>query len=658
MKIGWILLSLIPLMAYGFNPATQEIATVEAVSGEAVVYNNGKTIQYLEPGQKLNKNIMIVTRNKSSLSLKIWNGEKLILGPNTKITIGKVLVNLKKGRLSYEDPSGSYHGLKFKFDSSRTVYNGPHLRMSKGLGNDYILPLNKTSIKRFRLSAQGKVQRDLEIPDITSFLSTQSEEESIGFIKEEISQGSDSNSTEEVEDIFANETPTSNSSSEVEDIFSNSKEVPSSSAPEGVLLSELFAEEDKQLLDLYDIDWKLTIGSTYYFNPPPVISNKDERSFHMDFKLAFKDKVELTSKSNFNYSGWFELSNRKEVNDGVLSITGRESKKKLAVANEYFWMKSYDSFDFTLGKKIIRYGKGMLVSPADRLSPSDNIVPVKSQKMGVFVGSLDYYFGASKISFFLVPYINSSKSPHQFSRWSTRNDGTDFDIESLWPSGFDWENTQNLLKFETTLKGYDFFIALFNGANTDAVIKNKITSNGNNAAPNFIIQQEHVPVSHISAGFSTTFGGLEVHGEFLKQNAKLGKDDSYTQTMGGFRYSFDEWPRIFGLNQIDVIMEYIKETINQPISFPFTLFSSIQSRNFKNNLIGSFNFQVSDKTSYNFGFNIDNEDSGKAFLLGAAYKLDIGQLIFRMETYSGDEASLFGKWAENDNFAIEFKKDF
>jgi hypothetical protein len=657
LKIAWIFLSLIPLIAFGYNPATQEIAVVESVSGTAVVYNNGKTIQYLKPGQKLNKNIMIVTRNKSSLSLLFWNGEKIVLGPNTKITIGKVLVNLKKGRLSYDDPSGSYHGYKFKFGNSRIIYNGPQLRMSKGLGNDYIIPLNKTRIKRFQISNLGKVQKDLKIPDITSFFNTSPKE--VEFREEEVSMGEKSNSTEEVEDIFADQIPVSNSANEVEDMFGDSSDSSvSSSAPKGKLLSEMFAEEDKQILDLYDLDWKLTIGSTYYFNPPPVVSNKDERSIHLDFKLAFKDKVELTPKSNFNYSGWFEISNRKEVTDGVISLTGRETKKKLVTANEYFWLKSYEKFDFTLGKKVIRYGKGMLVSPADRLSPSDNIIPVNGQKLGIFVGSIDYYFGDSKLSFFLVPYINSSKSPHQFSRWSTRNDGTSFEIESLWPSGFDWENTQSLLKFETTLKGYDFFVALFNGANSDAVIKNNVTSNGNNAAPSFIIQQEHVPVSHISAGLSTTFGGLEVHGEFLKQNAKEGRDDSYTQTMAGFRYSFDQWPSIFGLDQIDIIMEYIKETIDQPISFPFTLFSSIESRNFKNNLVGSVNFQVSDKTIYNFGFNIDNEDSGKALLLGAAYKIEIGQLYFRIETYSGEEASLFGKWDQNDNFSIEFKKDF
>ncbi|MFT6070727.1 MAG: hypothetical protein ACJAT2_000713 [Bacteriovoracaceae bacterium] len=657
MKIGWILLSLIPLIAFGYDPSTQEIAQVESVDGTAVVYNNGKTIQYLKPKHKLQKNIMIVTRNKSSLTLRFWNGEKLVLGPNSKITIGKVLINLKKGRLSYDDPTGSYHGYKFKFGDSRIIYNGPQLRMSKGLGNDYITPLNNTRIKRFRLSEKGKVQKDLEIPDLTSFFNTASVDD-IPLPKEEVSIGSKTNSTLEVEDIFANENPVPNSSDEVEDIFSSSPSPEAGVPVKGVLLSELFAEEDKQILDLYDIDWKLSIGSTYYFNPPPEESNKDIRSFHLDLKLDFKDKVELTPKSNFNYSGWFEFSNRKEVFNGALSITGRETKKKLVVANEYFWQKSYETFDFTLGKKIIRYGKGMIVSPADRLSPSDNIVPVKSQRLGIFVGSLDYYFGTSKLSFYLVPYINSTKSPHQYSRWSTRNDGTNYEIESLWPSGFDWENTQNLLKFETTLKGYDFFVAFFNGANTDAVIKNNITSNGNNAAPSFIIQQEHVPVSHLSAGFSTTFGGLEVHGEFLKQNAKEGKDDSYTQTMAGFRYSFDQWPRIFGLDQIDVIMEYIKESINQPITFPFTLFSSIQSRNFKNNLVGSFNFQVSDKTSYNFGFNIDNENSGKALLLGAAYKINIGQLYIRMETYSGEEESLFGKWDQNDNLAIEFKKDF
>tara|TARA_Y100000590_G_scaffold470775_1_gene670250 strand:- start:69471 stop:71510 length:2040 start_codon:yes stop_codon:yes gene_type:complete len=679
LKAGYPLLffflAAFPYLAFSYSADDSLIGKVAALKGKVIAYNNrGKTIQFLKKGDPIAGKLMLVTRDKSGVRIQFKNGEKLILKSNSKVTIKGDLITLRRGLLKYHDPNGHYETFKFKFSKFDTVYVGKSLVMGRTGKKPFITALNETKIRISQNNTSKKVTSDLRVPDISKFLSA-ARIPKPNLPTSTVSDDSPpTDSTEEVEDIFGDDPgldsddepenfqasgPDESSTSEVEDIFGDGPDSSTTEvkpAPELVLKMDTDGEEE--LVDLIDINWKIGFYSTFYLSKPPEDSKIDDRFMHLDFKLNFNDKINISDETNFFHSGWVEFSNRKEVrDDNFISITGRETKKPIIMINEFYWLKSMDKFDITLGKKIVRLGKGMLVSPVDRISPSDSIIPGNSERLGAFITSFDYYLGNSKFTFLWVPYLNTSKSPHPQSRWSTRTDGTNFDITSVFPEGLSWKSTRNILKWETTFKGYDIFLAVFNGANPDPVIKNKITTVQNR--PEFEIRQEFVPVTNLSGGFSTTFGGLELHGEYLKQNASEGKDDSYSQFMGGFRYSFDEWPRNIGLTQIDVIMEYIKESLDQEISFPFTLFSSIKSRLFRDNLLGTFNFQVSEKLSYNLGFNLDRQNSGTAYLLGMGYRMaNSAQMTFRYESYSGETTSLFGLWDHNDNLAFEYTKDF
>ncbi len=673
MKAGYpllfIFLTTLPYLAYGYNADDSFVGRVAAIKGKVIAYNNrGKTIQYIKKGDLIAGKLMLVTRKNSGVRIQFVNGEKLILKSNTKVLIKGDLISLRRGLIKYHDPNGQYETFKFKFSKFDTVYVGKSLVMGRTGKKPFITALNQTKIRISQNKTSKKVTSDLRVPDISKFLSAaRIPKPNVEASSDDFETGA-TDSISEVEDIFGDDSdeedftaegPDESSTSEVEDIFGDGPEsTGTESKPKPELILKMDSDGEEELVDLIDINWKLNLNSTFYLSKPSEDSKIDDRFMHLDFKVNFNDKINISDETNFFHSGWVEINNRKEVkDDDFISISGRETKKPIVMINEFYWLKSKDKFDITLGKKIVRLGKGMLVSPVDRISPSDSIIPGNAERLGAFITSFDYYLGNSKFTFLWVPFLNTSKSPHPQSRWSTRADGTNFDIISIFPEGLSWKSTRNILKWETTFKGYDIFLAVFNGANPDPVIKNKITVVGNR--PEFEIRQEFVPVTNLSGGFSTTFGGLELHGEYLKQNASEGKDDSYSQFMGGFRYSFDEWPSKIGLTQIDVIMEYIKESVDQEITFPFTLFSSIKSRLFRDNILGTFNFQVSDKLSYNLGFNIDRQHSGTAYLLGMGYRMaNSAQVTMRYESYSGETTSLFGLWDHNDNLAFEFTKDF
>lgn len=660
MRASWsfVLIFLVFLSpSSGFSQST--VGQVLSIKGEAVAYSKNRPLQRLAKGSRIPTKVVIITRKSSSVLLRLLNGEKLLINESSKVTINKSLIVLNSSHVIYKDIN-QYNYFKFKFKGIDQIFQGSHFSVNK----QKLKAIGRQKIKHYTLRNDPIKNEQNQLLQISKDLDDLKKGSSSDDMDNEIMEDDDEEMLDEDDeelmeddsdggDVFSSG---STDDSEINDMFGGASAVIDTTASSASAVIEDETLDD--ISDLLDIDWKVKVFSTLYFSKPEEISNIDNSSFHFDARVNFSDKITLSDKTSFSHSGWLETSNRKEVrDDSAYSVTGRETKKPLFVLNEYYWFKSFSKFDVTVGKKIVRLGKGMLVSPADRLSPSDSIIPTSAQRLGIFNTSFDLYLGDSTLSFIWVPVLNTTKSPHPYSRWSTRRDGVFFDINSKYPSGQSWESTQSLIKFETTLKGIDMFAALFNGANPDPVIKNEITVAGN--TPSFQVQQEFVPVTNLSMGFSTTFGALEIHGEGLKQNAKEGRDDSYSQLMGGFRYSFDEWPTSFGLQQIDVILEYVKETVDQSISYPYTLFSSIQSRIFKNNTLGSVNFKVSDNLQYNLGFNFDLEYSGMAYLLGLGYRLsNLGRITMRFESYSGDEESIFSKWDTNDNLVFEYSQDF
>ncbi|MCR9205732.1 MAG: hypothetical protein NXH75_14200, partial [Halobacteriovoraceae bacterium] len=176
----------------------------------------------------------------------------------------------------------------------------------------------------------------------------------------------------------------------------------------------------------------------------------------------------------------------------------------------------------------------------------------------------------------------------------------------------------------------------------------------NNNTPTFTLVQEHVPITFFSAGFSTTLSGFEFHGEILNQNAEDGKDDSFTALMLGTRYTMDVWPKVFGLNSIDMVIEHGRENLRSAQSQPFYALSSIGSRFYQNSWVGTFIFNVTDKFSFNYDFHFDLKNNGTATILGMNYSSGDTQWRFKIENYEGDDGSNFGAWRDNDNTTVEY----
>jgi len=637
-----------------------QLAKVVSVRGQVVLgHNKGRLIDYPKVGDSIDQNIYISVRENSQIQLQIKNGGLLTLKAVSRVFISKnsrlnrLPVILFEGNISYKDPLkrpnlevrlGS-SGIKYWGDAFAIRLRGSEKEVVKEEGS--ILE-RSGAIEAVKMESNANVELimdDSPLPEV--------EKKQKAIEQKPKGQMPTESSVDDFSDIFgesasqsitpAASTITSDSAAEFEDVFGD----PIKPVEADVVVKGIEKPKGKRTSD-----FDFYLRNSTYLHAPTKESRHDKQIDHLDLRL--NGKVKWSGVGNAVQTSFkVDISNREHVYRPLKDAFDFRNDKRFPIElTELYYLESSKSFDLTIGKKIVKLGKGIIYSPTDKISPRDQIVPVAPFTSGAFITQADFYSDQSTYTILAVPYFVGTRSPTSLSRWSLQNDGSDLTFETELPEKF-YKQIQLLLKFESTIKGWDIFAALFNGPNPDPVIRKEISVINNR--PEFKLFKEHAYTSFFSAGFSTVFGSLELHGEVLKSNTEQGKDDNYTQGMLGFRYTLDESVKWLGLDSIDIITEYAKEVIQQPQSRPFFVVSSINSRIYRDAVMGTFIFKFSDEFYLNYDYQFDYADKGQANVFGVSWhKKESGEWRLKIENFSGEKDSLFGKWDLNDNLAVEY----
>jgi hypothetical protein len=686
-----------------------KVGEVLSVSGKAIAYGNfNRTIQYLNRGDQVSQRFNLVTRSSSEIKIKLGNHNIITIAENSRVALSQIkdkyLLRLYKGSVRYRyngsgTPnlfvSGKSIGVFYSSNQFDAVMNKKRFYFRRiGKGNVYKFKRNKSGNKKDIQIGSGKLElitsdlsnnrpvyllKKSKGTDLPKVNSQGTVEESSVFDSEGLSEaaaifGDDliskttASSTQDAESLFSDD-----NKSEAQSIFGDEVDVKSSQEKKkikdniGVRLDRIsvvperplsLKGEEKEESFFKDFDISLFSKSTLYSaTPRSDVGKVDSSSFHQDLRVNVGNKLNLSEAESLSFSGWIEASNRKGVyNDLGGTFDLRSSKRNFIHLNELYYTYSTRKFDVQFGKKVLKQGKGIAYSPTDSISATDVTVPTSPLFLGNFIISVDYYLEDWTLTGILFPTIVPNKAPTQNSRWTTLYSDIDFELDQEFPSGFSPKTKQIFLKLEGTYLGTDWLFSFFNGPNSNPVIRNDIVVNGN--VPSFTLVQEHVPITFMSMGFSTTFGSLELHGEILNQNADEGRDDSFLATMLGFRYTMDNWPKAIGLNSIDTIIEYGAEKLKSAQSRPFYALSSIGSRIYQNSILGTIIFNVSDELSFNYDFHLDNKNDGSAKIFGVNYNSGKSQWRLKFEAYDGSDDSNFGLWRDNDNSTLEYIYNF
>ncbi len=671
------------------------IGKVISVEGTVIALSNfDRTLQYLGRGDNISNKLRIATRSDSKATIKIGKQSFIRLGANTRISIlyqqngAKTLIRILRGTIRYEhralgEPdvfiagksSGDYYSAH-SFDA--VIHNQKFYFRKNSKGRVYkFTPINVGEKDPLEIGT-----KDLEL--LTQKFGANTPTYRLKKAKDNPApKKEDKENLADAASIFGESVFNTDSSSNMDDIFGSSASNKDQASDIFGAETDVKSKHERKKLkgniglqlekeapplpkvniraeddEIGPFDITLYSKSTFYSaTPREDVGSVDSSGFHQDIRVTLGNKLNLSSSESLTFNGWIEASNRKEVYNDVGKVFDfQSSKRNYLNLNEFYYTQSTKNYDIQFGKKVVKVGKGIIYSPTDSISATDVTVPTSPVFLGNVLISLDYYISNWTLTTMLLPVIVPNKSPTQNSRWTTLYSNIDYQLEQEFPSGFNLKSNQIFIKLEGTAWGTDWMFSLFNGPNSNPVVRNDIRVVGN--TPEFTLVQEHVPITFVSMGFSTTIKGLEIHGEILNQNAEDGKDDSFTAIMVGGRYTLDRVPKIFGLNSIDLILEHGRENLRSPQTRPFYALSSIGSRLYQNSFLGTMIFNINDEFSFNYDFHFDRKNDGEALIYGLNYSAGASQWRVRLETFEGSDDSNFGMWRDNDNYSLEYNYSF
>lgn len=166
------------------------------------------------------------------------------------------------------------------------------------------------------------------------------------------------------------------------------------------------------------LEGKLRIRYAHYpSTPTEFVIDPDKHENEMEALLRWSTWAEH-SPFLFHASGWFEGGTQEDTYRGLSPVFEDDSRKRrYAELNEAYLVRSGESWDLTLGKRIFQNGISPIFSPANRHSPLDLSDPLDPKVFGSWMVSYDHYIRDTVLSFSVLPVFQPKKLPDLYSRW-------------------------------------------------------------------------------------------------------------------------------------------------------------------------------------------------------------------------------------------------
>jgi hypothetical protein len=374
-----------------------------------------------------------------------------------------------------------------------------------------------------------------------------------------------------------------------------------------------------------------------------------------------------TDQFKVHFSGWAETGTQNDTYEGVIHwpIDNDEDRRYIEL-NELYALYSRDNMDFTIGKKLFNTGICTLFSPSDIFSPADLHDPMDSKQFGIWQIKTDYYRNNHTFELAVIPIYTETKPPPDDSRWW----GDTAQQMSTLPSNINlnkdepdisWEYASFFAKYKTTTNGWDLFLSATSGPSPYSVLKQE----GLN------IIEKRINIKTIAAGFSTTMGDFEIHGELFFNYSNKNRDDDYIKSVIGFNYTINDYARYLFMDEIIITVEYAKEKILDEQSAKGYIKSSEQGRPGKKDILVKLQFNYDEYLKFESLLHYEILNHAWMNQFKASYRFKEGWTLsgtiefFDNKDQSGKENNgpffediSYSQWDKNDRFILSLKYEF
>ncbi|MFA7257430.1 MAG: hypothetical protein WC047_07655 [Kiritimatiellales bacterium] len=416
-----------------------------------------------------------------------------------------------------------------------------------------------------------------------------------------------------------------------------------------------------------NLSGKAIMQYTAFFNDRQKQTGSDNKNHFWDTVL------ELNTWTGGNdwridVSGWMQAGNQDHTFSGVSPDAGAlfrdtdDQDHRYLTLNELYLTLNFNSWDLTLGKKIFKNGLSAIYSPADKLRPVAGYDPLNVRDLGIWQVRADFYRNQTTWTFAVLPVYQPDKVPHTSSRWVNAPAGPSpaSDYPDMDPKDFGW-----FVRGKTVKNGWDLFASLYTGPGRQYVMENR----GTLLAPVLV---RRVPgVINPAAGYSTTRGRWEFHGEAAYTDAYRNDDQDYISVVQGTTLTIDgDRVSDLGLEQILATFEAAWEWTTDRQTAANYITDSDSTRAGQSDLITRLQFKVNEDLSFEYNSHIILGKWGYANRFGGSWKFmnnltwRTGVEFFGGKSGGGPAAGLnnlgvnYGGWKRNNRLVTSLEYEF
>ena len=456
---------------------------------------------------------------------------------------------------------------------------------------------------------------------------------------------------------------------------------------------------------LENLHGKLELSSTYYWvEAEPPGNQWDYQDWLGASRLTLSTSQPVVGW-NLATNVWLEAGNQESTVAGVSEWPQDDDRRRRYIEiNELYATHAFGDTDLTLGRKLLPNGVSTFWSPASRYDAWDLNDPINHRSLGTWQARIDHYIGDTTLTAALLPVYQVHKFPAPSSRWYGSAFDYDFRYEATrlaglvpghdtevpedlaaWMSAnglplnllptepatgglsakrtvpsITWQSVGSLLRAKTTYQGFDLYSSFSYGYSPYPVLK--ISP----ATPAAILAQQQlelavVPVRYASAaaGFSTTCGRWEFHGEAIQNQAEALRDDSYLNYVLGTTVSIDELAQASGCQSLNLVSEYFGERETQSQDAAGYIISSREVR------LGRRDIATGAELKINEGWTVAAFAHHELGRQGRFYRLEVRKrlapsllLTGRGELFCGPDLSYYGLWQNNNRATVTLEYSF
>ena len=339
-----------------------------------------------------------------------------------------------------------------------------------------------------------------------------------------------------------------------------------------------------------------------------------------------------------------------------LEIPDTDRHRSVLALREATFDFRHGPVELTIGKQFFAWGTADAYNPTDSINPYDYMDVLDTEKMAVYSAGLRVQLGPTSLVAVAVPYFTPSRLPLPTSRWALLPPaGFMGVVDDRQVPGREPENVQYAARVRTTLGGWDLSASYYHGFEDVPEFRASVIQTSSGIASR--LTPVFARIDAVGMDFSTTFGGIEIHGEgAVKLVEENGRENSL-QAIAGFSYTWDglgyRW-----LDAVTVVLEYAREIELRtrdasilPSGGGDSAIGDLLAFNaFQNTVVGRVQFKVSEDTLVKLTGNL-NVDGPVSYYAQAAVThrfTEAFQAEAGLDILGGDSRSFWGRWGFND----------